>query len=226
LSKELVKEKNKERKAQQKAQEELLANQKKQQALEKENQKIAKESARIQKILALAQAGVAVATAFTPDPASAVAPFGVGLAIRAIAAIAFVANLYSVLKTFADGGFVGGKTKKRADGGYTGTSTLRPDETGERPMYHTVQLHEKEWVAPRWMTESPKYGSLINDLEQTRVRGFAEGGSISPMTTQSMNNEQSTALLVASLNRPMYVAVTDINEGQTKVKVLENRGKI
>lgn len=225
-TKELVKEKNKERKAQQKAQEELLANQKKQQALEKENQKIAKESARIQKILALAQAGVAVATAFTPDPASAVAPFGIGLAVRAIAALAFIATLYSTLKTFADGGFVGGKTKKRADGGYTGTSTLRPDETGERPMYHTVQLHEKEWVAPRWMTESPKYGSLINDLEKTRVRGFAEGGSISPMTTQSMNNEQSTALLVASLNRPMYVAVTDINEGQTKVKVLENRGKI
>jgi hypothetical protein len=227
----LVEEKNKQKQAEAALQKQLTENAKAQAKIEKENQKIAKESAVINQILALSTSAVAVAKAFNPDPASAAAPFGIGLAVRAAAAIAFAASLFGLIASIknlsaADGGYIGDKTKKRAEGGYTGTSTLRPDSTGERPMYHTVQLHEKEWVAPRWMTESPKYGSLINELEQSRVRGFADGGSISPMTSQSINNEQLTSLLVANLNRPVYVAVTDINLGQSRVKVLENRGKI
>jgi|694.fasta_scaffold03657_12 hypothetical protein len=210
---------------------EETANAAKQAAIEKQNVKLQKEAAVVNQIAALSTATLAVAKAFNPDPVSANLPLGVGLAIRATAAIAFAATLFGLIgqltRLSAEGGFVkDAPVKKRADGGYTGSSTLRPDETGERPMYHTVQLHEKEWVAPRWMTESPKYGSLINELEQSRVRGFADGGSIAPLTSQSISNEQLTGLLVANLNRPVYVAVTDINLGQSRVKVLENRGTI
>jgi len=210
---------------------EETANAAKQAAIEKQNVKLQKEAAVVNQIAALSTATLAVAKAFNPDPVSANLPLGVGLAIRATAAIAFAATLFGLIgqltRLSAEGGFVkDAPIKKRADGGYTGSSTLRPDETGERPMYHTVQLHEKEWVAPRWMTQSPKYGSLINELEQSRVRGFADGGSIAPLTSQSISNEQLTGLLVANLNRPVYVAVTDINLGQSRVKVLENRGTI
>jgi hypothetical protein len=225
----LVEEKNKQKSAEKELQRQLAINAKEQAKIEKENIQIQKQVAVANQLAALSTAAVAVAKAFNPDPVSEKLPLGVGLIIRASAAIAFAATLFGLIgqiTRLADGGYVGGKTKKRADGGYTGSSNLTPDETGERPTYHTVQLHEKEWVAPRWMTESPKYGSIINELEQTRVRGFADGGSIAPLSTQSMNNEQLTGLLIANLNKPVYVAVTDINDGQSRVQVIENRGKL
>ena len=227
----LIADKKKQKQAEADLQAQLAKNAAEQAKIAKENEEIQKRAAVINQIAAVSQAGIAVAKAFTPDPASAAAPFGIGLAIRTAAAIALGASLFSLIGQirrldFADGGYIGDKTKKRAEGGYTGPSTLAPDSTGERPMYHTVQLHEKEWVAPRWMTQSSKYGSIINELEKTRVRGFADGGSITPITTQSITNEQLTGLLVANLNKPVYVAVTDINEGQSRVQVIENRATI
>lgn len=222
----LAQQKEKDIQLERQKQAQLKKNASEQEALQRKASAQQKEAAEVAKIFALAQAGVAVATAFLPDPASAAVPFGIGLAIRAAAAIAFVTQLYSLL-AFADGGFIGDKVKSRAEGGFTGSSTLRPDSTGERPMHHTVQLHEKEWVAPRWMTESPKFGSVISELEQTRVRGFADGGSITPIsTTQTNNNQELTNLLAANLNKPIYVAVTDINLGQSKVEVLEARAQL
>ena len=233
-TRELVVERKKQQQQERELQKELAKNAKEQQKIEKENQKIAAASTIANQFLAVSTAAVAVAKAFNPDPTSEKLPLGIGLLIRATAAIAFASSLFGLLvsarnavKLDAQGGYVkDAPTKKRADGGYTGSSTLIPDETGERPMYHTVQLHEKEWVAPRWMTQSPKYGSLINELEQTRVRGFADGGSIAPLSTQSISNEQLTGLLVANLNKPVYVAVTDINLGQSRVQVIENRGTL
>ena len=228
----LVADKKKQKQAEADLQAQLAKNAAEQAKFAKENEENQKRAAVVNQIAAVSQAGIAVAKAFTPDPASTIAPFGIGLAVRTASAIALAASLFSLIgqvkRLFrAEGGFIGdGSAKKRADGGYTGPSTLSPDSTGERPMYHTVQLHEKEWVAPRWMTESSKYGSIINELEQTRVRGFADGGSITPLTTQSITNEQLTGLLVANLNKPIYVAVTDVNEGQSRVQVIENRARI
>lgn len=62
---------------------------------------------------------------------------------------------------------------KFAGGGYTGIGLGMPDETGHRPV---GVVHEREWVGPRWMVESPEFGPVIRSLEMVRQRGFADGG--------------------------------------------------
>lgn len=59
-----------------------------------------------------------------------------------------------------------------AQGGYTGFGGRR-DQTG-----YSVRgiVHEGEWVSPKWMTEHPTYAPTIAMLENTRRRGFADGG--------------------------------------------------
>lgn len=58
-------------------------------------------------------------------------------------------------------------------GGFTGIGRGRPDETGARPV---GVVHEREWVGPRWMVESPALAPVFNTLESIRRRGFADGG--------------------------------------------------
>lgn len=66
--------------------------------------------------------------------------------------------------------------QKFAKGGFTGSGGQR-DETG-----HKVAgvVHNDEWVAPKWMVESPKFSGVINKLESARQKGYADGGFTSP----------------------------------------------
>lgn len=74
-----------------------------------------------------------------------------------------------------------------ASGGFTealqvsGSGKL-VDNTG-----HAVAgvVHEKEWVAPRWMTESPRHANVIGWLESERTRRFAEGGYTNPAASSN-----------------------------------------
>ncbi|WP_340074568.1 phage tail tape measure protein [Leptobacterium sp. I13] len=60
--------------------------------------------------------------------------------------------------------------------------------TGNVPIYHDGQgavtgvVHTDEWVAPKFMTESPRYAPVINWLEKERLkalgRGFKDGGHV------------------------------------------------
>ena len=225
-TKDLVKEK----KALQKQEENAV---KSQQKLEKENQKLAAQSIVIQakqavaaQVLGIAQTGVAIAT-IAASSARQDFTFGIATVASIIAVTAaLTANIIGIASSLKNLKVAQENPLLKAEGGYTGASTLRPDETGEKPMYHTVQLHEQEWVAPRWMTQSPKYGSLINELEQTRVRGFAQGGSPVPLRQIDVDaNQEINLLLRANLNKPVFVAVTDINDGQSRVNVIENRAR-
>lgn len=81
-----------------------------------------------------------------------------------------------------------------ADGGFTGKSNLAQDFTGQRPIKGLSQLHEEEWVAPRWMTKGDP--QLFNDLEAVRQKGsFASGGFISGDTTLSANYIDNTKIV-------------------------------
>lgn len=60
-------------------------------------------------------------------------------------------------------------------GGFTGQGFGLPDSTGARPV---GIVHEREWVAPRWMVENPVIGSTITALESVRQRGYAAGGMV------------------------------------------------
>lgn len=59
-----------------------------------------------------------------------------------------------------------------AEGGYTGTGG-RTEPAGI--------VHKGEWVAPKWMVESPQYGPLIASMEGARTgRGYEIGGFVAP----------------------------------------------
>ena len=70
-------------------------------------------------------------------------------------------------------------SQKFADGGFTGPGAER-DSTGHRVA---GVVHDNEWVAPKWMNESPSTAPVIRALENIRKRGFAEGGFTTPSTT-------------------------------------------
>jgi len=225
-----------------KAQEKIL---KRQAELQKENNKLQKESTLLQKqqavaanLLAVAQASVAIAT-LAASSANKDFTFGIATVASIVALSATLVSTFNSIKALtssnteqnltvplnggAKGGFPDGFTPM-AVGGFTPKKGLGIDKTGEDNV-GVYRLHSNEWVAPRWMVESAKYGSMISELEAARSRGFAVGGSPSPLN-QTNNNEQLTQLLVANLNKPIYVAVTDINDGQNRVNVLENRSKL
>jgi hypothetical protein len=109
-------------------------------------------------------------------------------------------------------------SQKFADGGFTGDGTYT-DETG-----HKVAgvVHDNEWVAPKWLVQSPQYAPIIESLDNVRRRGFASGGYTSPMTNMlpqsaSMSRDMFNSMMreVISLsNRPIYTSVKDINSTQ------------
>jgi hypothetical protein len=115
-------------------------------------------------------------------------------------------------------------SQKFAKGGFTGSGTQR-DETG-----HKVAgvVHNDEWVAPKWMVESPKFGSVINQLENARTRGFADGGftspdfgklsgAVSPNSTARLEAmiESYNQNLISLSNRPIFVSATEVQNVTT-----------
>lgn len=119
-----------------------------------------------QKKLQAAQIGINAASAaisilaLSPDPLKPVGPLVLTqLAALGVSTAAQLAILGQ--QTFADGGFTGSGGKK--------------DSTG-----HKVAgvVHANEYVAPEWMVNSMP--SLFSDLENMRLRPFADGGFTSP----------------------------------------------
>jgi len=126
-------------------------------------------------------------------------------------------------------------SQKFAKGGFTGDGGVT-DETG-----HKVAgvVHNDEWVAPKWMVESPKFGGVINQLENARTRGFAEGGFTSP-DFNSLSNAVTgnpTARLESMLqnyaesniklaNRPVKVSASEVQNVANTVNTRKARSTI
>ena len=70
-------------------------------------------------------------------------------------------------------------TATYASGGFTGPGMGYPDHTGYKPA---GIVHQDEYVAPAWQVKSPVYRPLINALEVGRLRGYATGGPVTPVT--------------------------------------------
>jgi hypothetical protein len=202
---------------------------KRQAQLEKDAQKAQRESIKIQKeaavvagILSAAQSAAAIAT-LAANSAKKDGTFGAAtiaaIVALGIALVASIASTVSAIKGLNSSVSETDNTVPKAEGGWTGTSNKTPDQTGERPT-RTYQLHEKEWIAPRWMTQSPRYAPIINDLENARTRGFADGGFTPIVSTINKLNPDAASPVSTA---PIYVAVTDINDGQNRVKVIEQR---
>ncbi len=138
---------------------ELAAEQKKEDDLVAKKEQIKRDEFNRQKTLSILQIGISTAVAAMQAFAQ-LGPIGGAVAAGVIAAIG-LAEIALVA------------SKKYARGGYTGASSARADSTGKRPA---GIVHENEWVAPEWMNSHPFYGTVINQLEGVRSRGFADGG--------------------------------------------------
>lgn len=119
-------------------------------------------------------------------------------------------------------------SKEKFDvGGFTGDGEGKPDESGFK-MAGIV--HEGEWVAPKWMVESPRFAESIQRLESERVRGFANGG-FTDFNANSNALTQSNQLAAAfekyadasikMANRPVIANASEFaNVQKTQAKVL------
>ena len=66
-----------------------------------------------------------------------------------------------------------------------------PDNSGYKPA---GIVHEGEWVAPKWMMQSPQTANHIAMLENIRQsRGYAAGGSVSAPSGGGAAQNQNAA---------------------------------
>lgn len=141
-----------------------------------------------------------------------------------------LAAITAVLAAVQTGVVIANKPKtipSLASGGFTPNGTGAPDATGERPV--NAQLHEQEWVAPRWMVQSREFGSMIGQLEEARSSGkksFAAGGFATTPTITNTGDQGTQALMAALQGMNLQVAVTEINSVQSRVQVIEDRASV
>lgn len=100
--------------------------------------------------------------------------------------------------------FYGGFNNSDGSGGSTGTvAHLGNDEFGKI----TGVTHDEEWIAPKVMTQSPKYAATFSWLENERKKAvgnkFFSGGESSPGTVAPYLDapDSSTVALLIAVNR-------------------------
>lgn len=112
-----------------------------------------------------------------------------------------------------------------AGGGFTSALSINGqgkliDDTG-----HAVAgvVHEKEWVSPRWMVESPKYANVIGWLESERTRKFADGGYTAPPPAVSSGQQAPDISVMQeslqNLNRNFAIYAARVDRWATLLKV-------
>lgn len=89
-------------------------------------------------------------------------------------------------------------------------------------------VHKGEQVAPKWMVESPKFKNTIVDLENSRTRGFADGGFTSTTMNETLLNKLDETLntAIALNNRPVVVSVQEINSVSNDVRKTQVRSTL
>jgi len=205
--------------AEQKQKQKELENQKKQEAkaeeervfkLEEQKKQLQRDQAVRDKVISLFGATISAAQAVVaaltiPPPAGTIAAIAAGIAGAAqIAAIAA-----APLPQFAEGGYTGRGSKYEVAG----------------------VVHAGEYVVPKHLVEQPRMAPLIYQLETARVRGYADGGLVTPdVAAQSAKldelinvNRDMAAANAAMANRPVVVDVRQVTSQQNDVRVAEGR---
>jgi hypothetical protein len=178
--------------------EEELAQQKIDLALriEKENAKIRKREQAAAIANAIINGALAITNIFATVPK---VDFGVSTFILAGISAATTAAQVALIAS-----------QKFAKGGFTGAGS-NIDETG-----HKVAgiVHNDEWVAPKWLVESPKFGGVIQQLETVRQRGFADGGYTSANfenVSNALTVDKTSQMLSAKLDNFMNMSLALAN---------------
>lgn len=123
------------------------------------------------------------------------------------------------------------KTKAFASGGHTGAGINFVDRTGQRVA---GVVHENEWVAPRWMVESPRFAPVIHSLEVMRKTGravpFADGGFgssvINRIISQQTNITQVDPVGDILKRVNIYAVAPDITGVQVQIEQIEQTANI
>lgn len=208
-------------KAQQK-QEKVLTDQKladeaKLKAIEEQKKAEQKKAAEAQKAFSIVQAIINGALAVTNILATVPKfDFGIISAIQVGIAIATTAAQVATISAQPIPEF--------AEGGYT------PNGPVNKPV---GIVHGGEWVAPKWMVNSPKYRNDIMNLERMRSNGYAEGGivttSTSAATSQADSSKQFDNLLGAITGlaqRPIYTNVVTVSDEQQRINNIRTKASI
>lgn len=159
--------------------------------------------------LAIAQAGINGAMAVTSILAQ-YPKFDGGFAMWAsiaaagITTVAQIGKIASTKAPVTPKFFYGGFNNSNGAGGSTGTTAhLGTDEFGKI----TGVTHDEEWVAPKIMTQSPKYAATFSWLESERKGilgnkhfngGETSTGTVAPFVETSSNNNDA---ILTALNR-------------------------
>jgi hypothetical protein len=175
------------------------------------------EAAQKQRQADIIQAGVNAGQAILQNFASTPFPLNfinAGL-IAGLAALQIGAISSQPLPTFAQGGF-------------TGAGSSGPDGTGHRVA---GIVHANEYVAPAFVTRSPRAARALGELEGMRMRGFAEGGPTSPNTQITGGGLDADALIsgFSQALQNMPVPVLDLREtakGLRTVELAEARARL
>lgn len=182
-------------------------------AQEEKKARLAKASAIATAIQTTVQAGLAVATAFTANAGTPI--------VGVIAALAFVASLIGSIAAiksaakFEKGGLVEGKLHK--DGG-----TMIEAEHGEFVVNRKATANNLSVLKE---INSGGSKSLARKYENGGVVGISDT-TFNALNSNSNSNismriDQMNSAMVELANRPIYTAITDVNDGQknfTKIK--------
>lgn len=178
-------------------------------------QSIAKEGSAASKA-----AGVAQSTISTYTAAAKALEAG-GIAGPILAALVTAKGLLNVKK------IVSTPTPSFASGGFTGDGYGSPDSSGYKPA---GIVHEGEYVIKKSMVDNPAFSGVINAIETSRLKGYADGGFVSRSAslpaTQGLESAQLQSTLSDLRNMQPIVKVTDINRVSGQAQMVRVSGEL
>ena len=113
-----------------------------------------------------------------------------------------------------------------ADGGYTGEGTVR-DHTGHRVA---GVVHDGEWVAPKWMVNSPSFAPVIGNLERSR-QGLTPNFSGMSSALSGNNTMEKTLMtyteaMMRMADRPVVANPVEFNVTASNMKQRQMRNSL
>jgi len=118
-------------------------------------------------------------------------------------------------------------TPSFASGGFTGDGYGSPDSSGYKPA---GIVHEGEYVIKKSMVDNPAFSGVINAIETSRLKGYADGGFVSRSAslpaTQGLESAQLQSTLSDLRNMQPIVKVTDINRVSGQAQMVRVSGEL
>ena len=118
-------------------------------------------------------------------------------------------------------------TPSFASGGFTGDGYGSADSSGYKPA---GIVHEGEYVIKKSMVDNPAFSGIINTLETSRLKGYADGGMVgrsasAPAQQGAQASQLQNTISMLSKIQPI-VRVTDINRVSGQAQMVKVSGEL